>query len=82
MTSSKGLEFDVVLLAGADEDSIPYYLSVNDPTKLSEDRRKFYVSVTRARDELRVFYSGFVVTPYGRKIHKGPSRFLREVGLA
>lgn len=81
MTSSKGLEFDVVMLTGADEDSIPHYLSVRDAAKLAEDRRKFYVSVTRARDELRVFYSGFVVTPYGRRIYKGPSRFLHEVGL-
>jgi DNA helicase-2/ATP-dependent DNA helicase PcrA len=81
MTSSKGLEFDVVILIGADEDSVPHYLSANDPAKLAEDRRKFYVSVTRARDELRVFYSGFVTTPYGRRIDKGPSRFLRDVGL-
>jgi DNA helicase-2/ATP-dependent DNA helicase PcrA len=81
MTSSKGLEFDVVMVIGADEESIPYYLSVSDPAQLAEDRRKFYVSITRARDELRVFYSGFVVTPYGRRIYKGPSRFLREVGL-
>jgi DNA helicase-2/ATP-dependent DNA helicase PcrA len=81
MTSSKGLEFDIVMLVGVDEDSIPYYLSVNDSAKLAEDRRKFYVSVTRARDELRAFYSGFVMTPYGRRIDKGPSRFLRDVGL-
>jgi DNA helicase-2/ATP-dependent DNA helicase PcrA len=81
MTSSKGLEFDVVILTGADEGNIPHYLSVHDAAKLAEDRRKFYVSVTRARDELKVFYSGFVVTPYGRRIYKGPSRFLREVGL-
>jgi DNA helicase II / ATP-dependent DNA helicase PcrA len=66
MTSSKGLEFDVVLLVGADEEIIPHYLSLNDPEKLAEDRRKFYVSVTRARDEVRVFYSGFVTTPWGR----------------
>ncbi|WP_236793328.1 ATP-dependent helicase [Amycolatopsis sp. GM8] len=81
MTSSKGREFDVVLLIGADEDSIPYYLSHNNPEQLAEDRRKFYVSITRARDEVRVFYSGFVVTRYHRVIQKGPSRFLREIGL-
>lgn len=81
MTSSKSLEFDVVLLIGADEESIPHYLSLNDPEKLAEDRRKFYVSVTRARDEVRVFYSGFVTTPWGKVKPSGPSRFLREVGL-
>lgn len=81
MTSSKSLEFDVVLIMGADEGSIPHYLSFNDPVKLAEDRRKFYVSVTRARDELNIFYSGFVVTRYGRRRYQGPSRFLNEIGL-
>lgn len=81
MTSSKGLEFDVVLLAAADEESIPSWLSLKNPAQLAEDRRKFYVSITRARDELRIFYSGFVVTKYGRPVHKGASRYLREIGL-
>lgn len=82
MTSSKGLEFDVVLIMSADEESIPHYLSLNDRAKLAEDRRKFYVSITRARDEIGIFYSGFVVTRYGRRKYQGPSRFLGEIGLA
>lgn len=82
MTSSKGLEFDVVLIMGADEESIPHYLSLNDRAKLAEDRRKFFVSVTRARNEIDIFYSGFVVTRYGRRRYQGPSRFLGEIGLA
>jgi DNA helicase-2/ATP-dependent DNA helicase PcrA len=82
MTSSKGLEFDVVLIMGADEESIPHYLSLNDRAKLAEDRRKFFVSVTRARNEIDIFYLGFVVTRYGRRRYQGPSRFLGEIGLA
>jgi DNA helicase-2/ATP-dependent DNA helicase PcrA len=79
MTSSKGLEFDVVLVVGADERSIPSYQS-NTAEKIAEDRRKFYVSITRAREEVRVYYSGFVMRGQER-VFAGPSRFLREVAL-
>jgi len=81
MTSSKGLEFDVVLILGVDEKWVPHVMSEGDPQKLAEDRRKFYVSITRARDEVRIFYSGFVVWASGRISRAGPSRFLREIGL-
>jgi DNA helicase-2/ATP-dependent DNA helicase PcrA len=82
MTSSKGLEFDVVLILGMDEKLVPHFASFNDPEKLDEDRRKFYVSVTRARDEVHIFYSGFVTWNNGSSTPTAPSRFLREVGLA
>lgn len=83
MTSSKSLEFDVVLLASADEDYVPSWQSKKDKngTSLAEDRRKFYVSITRARNEIRVYYSGFVVKPWGDVQYSGPSRYLREIGL-
>ncbi len=81
MTSSKGLEFDVVLILGVDEKRIPDFRSFNDQTQLDEDRRKFYVSVTRARDKVHIFYSGFVEWSTGRTERAGPSRFLREIGL-
>lgn len=81
MTSGKGLEFDVVLILGADEKRIPHFRSFNDPAKLNEDRRKFYVSVTRARHEVRIFYPRFVEWSNGRPNPAGPSRFLEEIGL-
>ncbi|WP_239312961.1 ATP-dependent helicase [Frankia sp. Cj3] len=81
LTASKGLEFNVVLITGMDEESVPHYLSLVDPEKIAEDRRKFYVSLTRARDEVRIFYSGFVVTKRGRRKNTGSSRFLSEIGL-
>jgi DNA helicase-2/ATP-dependent DNA helicase PcrA len=81
MTSSKGLEFDVVLIVGMDEKWVPHIASMNDPEKLAEDRRKFYVSVTRARDQVRIFYSGFVTWNRGSASYAGASRFLREAGL-
>lgn len=79
-TSSKGLEFDVVLLVGADENLMPSY-RCKTPEAYAEDRRKFYVSITRARDDLQVFYSGFSVTKYGRRVDVGVSRYVREIGL-
>jgi len=81
MTSSKGLEFDIVQILGADEGSMPDWRSRDGSEELQEDRRKFYVSLTRARDEVHIYYSGYRVTPYGRMIEDGPSRFLYELGL-
>jgi DNA helicase-2/ATP-dependent DNA helicase PcrA len=51
---AKGLEFPVVFLAGLEEGIFPSYLSVadEDPMALEEERRLFYVGVTRAKKEL------------------------------
>ncbi|XVS66005.1 ATP-dependent helicase [Actinosynnema sp. CA-299493] len=83
MTSSKSLEFDVVMLVSADEDYMPDWRAKRDPspTALAEERRKFYVSITRARNELRISYSGFVLKPWGEEARLGPSRYLREIEL-
>jgi DNA helicase-2/ATP-dependent DNA helicase PcrA len=81
ISSGKGREFDMVLLLGADEGKLPHFSSVGDSEKLDEDRRKFYVSVTRARQQVHIFYSGFDER-YGRLRRDGPSRFLRLLGLA
>lgn len=81
MTSSKGLEFDVVMIVGLDEQNIPSYQALRDTTQMAEDRRKLYVSITRARDAAALFYSGFVLKPWGDRYDAGPSRFLREAGL-
>lgn len=81
MTSSKGLEFDVVLILGMEEGVVPHFSSVRNPKDLQEERRKFYVSITRARDEVEIFYSGFTLWPSGEPNFCGPSRFLKEIGL-
>jgi DNA helicase-2/ATP-dependent DNA helicase PcrA len=81
MTSSKGLEFDVVVMVGIEEGKIPFFRT--DEGRLEEDRRKFYVSLTRARHAVHIFYSGWFVWPTSGRVNRdGPSRFLRELGLA
>jgi DNA helicase-2/ATP-dependent DNA helicase PcrA len=79
MTSSKGLEFDVVLILGLDQDRIPFF-AAKTAEQRDEERRKFYVSLTRARDEVHLFYSGFVEWASGIS-RKGPSIFLYEIGV-
>lgn len=79
-SSGKGLEFDIVLLLGADEGKMPHFSSSGDREKLDEDRRKFYVSLTRAREQVHIFYSGFDER-HGWVRRNGPSRFLRLLGL-
>lgn len=80
MSSSKGLEFDHVFIAALEEGKLPFFASVRGSAEWTEDRRKFYVSFTRARDSVEVLYSGWYDTPRGRR-HNGPSVFLRESGL-
>jgi DNA helicase-2/ATP-dependent DNA helicase PcrA len=79
MSSSKGLEFDLVLMLGLEEGRIPFWASKGP--QLAEERRKFYVSLTRARRAVHLFYSGWHATQYGPR-HDGPSRFLTAIGLA
>jgi DNA helicase-2/ATP-dependent DNA helicase PcrA len=59
---------------------MPHFSSTGDQEKLDEDRRKFYVSLTRARDQVHIFHPGFD-DRYGRMRSNGPSRFLRLLDL-
>lgn len=69
--SSKGREFRAVILLGMDNDVIPKKYSASDPKKLREERREFYVAVTRAKEQLHIVFtkehhSSFVVELYKR----------------
>ena len=59
---AKGLEFDVVIVCDAEEGRMPHWGSIlgDDPSAIDEDRRKFYVSLTRARLPVHVVWSAGV----------------------
>lgn len=69
--AAKGLEWERVFLVGANEGTLPFSLSINDESSITEERRLFYVGITRARRDLHI--------SYGAKA--APSRFLRESQL-
>ncbi len=74
---AKGLEFKVVFIAGVEDGLIPYTLK-NYEADIEEERRLFYVGMTRAKDELFLINTRnrFI---YGIKHIQTPSPFLREI---
>lgn len=78
--AAKGLEFDTVFVAGLEEGLFPYssFRDQNKDAKLEEERRLFYVSLTRARKNLFLSYAKTRTIFGDRKINK-PSRFLSEI---
>jgi DNA helicase-2/ATP-dependent DNA helicase PcrA len=82
--SAKGLEFDAVFIVGLEEDLLPHrraleeHIHDTDQAALEEERRLFYVGMTRARDRLFVTYARRR-TVQGREQMAAPSRFLDEL---
>jgi len=77
--SAKGLEYPVVFLVGVEEEYLPHKKSVQDGDRgIEEERRLFYVGVTRAREELYLT-SAEERRAYGRDHQRRPSRFLTEL---
>ncbi|GAA4778237.1 ATP-dependent helicase [Microbacterium gilvum] len=76
--TAKGLEFDAVFLTGVEEDLIPHRISANEPGGPQEERRLFYVGITRARKRL---YLSLAMTraQFGEVTVAMPSRFLQEI---
>ena len=71
----KGLEYDQVYILNVNEGSMPYRKAVLEPA-IEEERRLFYVGMTRARKKLALCY---VRQQYEKK--REPSRFLKEAGV-
>ncbi|MFN8279762.1 MAG: 3'-5' exonuclease [Saprospiraceae bacterium] len=76
--SAKGLEFDAVMVAGVEENLFPSYMSMSDPEQLDEERRLFYVAITRARKHLCLSYAGSRYQ-FGTPRSNEPSRFIDEI---
>ncbi len=75
---AKGLEFPFVYIVGMEEDLFPSPLSINSRNELEEERRLFYVAITRAKKQVYISYS---ISRYrwGKHIDCEPSRFINEI---
>ena len=80
MHASKGLEFRIVHLAGIEDDVIPSARALEENSRnIDEERRLFYVAITRAREKLVINYSDTRLTREGDAKMVMPSRFLEEI---
>ena len=80
MHASKGLEFRIVHLAGIEDDVIPSQRALEENSRnIDEERRLFYVAITRAREKLVINYSDTRLTREGDAKMVMPSRFLEEI---
>ncbi|MEN9796613.1 MAG: hypothetical protein RL653_309 [Pseudomonadota bacterium] len=75
---SKGLEYRVVFLVGAEEDLLPHSGMQGEPQNLPEERRLAYVGITRARELLYVTRAATRVKR-GKELPRTPSRFLEDI---
>ncbi|RCS26866.1 ATP-dependent DNA helicase [Polaribacter sp. WD7] len=75
---SKGLEYQYVYIVGLEENLFPSAMSMNTRSELEEERRLFYVALTRAE---KVAYLSYAQTRYrwGKLVDAEPSRFLEEI---
>ncbi|QDZ14887.1 ATP-dependent helicase [Humibacter ginsenosidimutans] len=76
--TAKGLEYDAVFITGVEEELLPHRMSANEPGGPAEERRLFYVGITRARKRL---YLSLAMTraQFGDVAVALPSRYLQEI---
>jgi DNA helicase-2/ATP-dependent DNA helicase PcrA len=75
---AKGLEFSVVFIIGVEEGLLPHSKSLDDPYSLEEERRLFYVGITRAKKELFITWAKqrFI---FGSRGYTSKSRFIIDI---
>ena len=78
MHSAKGLEFEVVFLAGMEEGLFPSKRSIDEDETVEEERRLCYVAITRAKQKLFITNAS-KRTIYGSTTYTIPSRFIDEI---
>lgn len=81
MHTAKGLEYDAVFVTGVEEDLIPHRISAGEPGGPQEERRLFYVGITRARKRLHLSLA-MTRAQFGEVTVAMPSRFLQEIPAA
>ena len=76
--SAKGLEFKSVFVVGLEENLFPSYMALTESNQIDEERRLFYVAITRAEEFLCLTYAHSRYQ-YGNVRYNDPSRFLEEI---
>lgn len=76
--AAKGLEFSCVFVAGLEEMLFPNAMSINTREELEEERRLFYVAITRAKQRLWITYASTRYR-FGSLVQNEPSRFIEEI---
>lgn len=76
--SAKGLEFDTVFVVGMEENIFPSPMAIESPRGLEEERRLFYVAITRAQRHCILTFAQNRIH-YGRLEFDSPSRFLKDI---
>jgi DNA helicase-2/ATP-dependent DNA helicase PcrA len=78
--AAKGLEFDNVFIVGLEDGLLPHERGLGNDEELEEERRLFFVGITRARKNLCVSFARHRVI-HGQFLRTTPSQFLYEAGL-
>ncbi|MBN1131675.1 MAG: UvrD-helicase domain-containing protein [Bacteroidales bacterium] len=76
--SAKGLEFRNVIIAGMEEELFPSNMNIDNPKDLEEERRLFYVALTRAEKSALITYAASRYR-WGLQTSCSPSRFINEI---
>ena len=76
--SSKGLEFDHIFITGMEENLFPSVISLTSPEQVEEERRLFYVALTRAKVDATITFASSRFK-WGSMEFSRPSRFLKEI---
>ena len=78
--AAKGLEYKSVFVTGMEEQLFPSFMSMDTPEGLDEERRLFYVAITRAEQHLTLSFANSRYR-FGQQRFNSPSRFLDEIEL-
>jgi DNA helicase-2/ATP-dependent DNA helicase PcrA len=78
--NAKGLEYRAIIITGLEEGLLPHYSSFEAPDEIEEERRLFYVGITRAKERLFMFCAANRMR-FGSWIGNSPSRFIGEIPM-